>query len=507
MLLPKAQAIEILRQIDFGSSVAETDQLLEAARVETSTFQDLLLDRVDLVPGTKGSGKSALNRIITDFLSQFLMQQRKIVVAYGVQAEGDSVFHAFREQFDTLSEDEFINFWCVYLVSLARDRFVKNPSYASYLTECGYEVREFVDLCRRAKIPTPPNHSRFREVLGWVLGLVGRFKPKAKYVTETGTYYQLELEFDKESKPAVTTDSLSTFINEILASLEHLLSRADLSMWLMVDRLDELFARRTNTETRALRALLRTTRVFHSKHVRLKIFLRDDILEQVTDGPNGLTALSHITGRQSDRLAWSEDQILHLIVNRLFASEAIRQSLGVDRDRLNASASYRQEAFYRVFPPTVHGGERQSKTLKWLYTHTMDGRNVVTPRDVIDLLTRAKQRQLDEFGADSEGSTPWIICGPAIQYGLDELSKRKRDTFLKAEFPHFWEHISKLHGGRTEYLEASLEQLFGGDASSVIRDLVSIGLLQESRRANVGKTYRIPYLYRAGLQLTQGLSE
>jgi len=53
----------ILEQLDLGSSIAELDKLLETARVETSAFSDLLNDKVDLIPGTKGSGKSALFRI------------------------------------------------------------------------------------------------------------------------------------------------------------------------------------------------------------------------------------------------------------------------------------------------------------------------------------------------------------------------------------------------------------------------------------------------------------
>lgn len=503
----KARAIDVLRLIDFGSSIAETDQLLETARVETSVFHDLLEDRVDLIPGTKGSGKSALNRIITDFLPRRLLSQRKVVVAYGVQSEGDSVFHAYKEQFDRLSEDQFINFWCVYLVSLARDRFVKNGEFSELLRSSERDVTRFLDLCRSCHIPETPNRNRLNEVLGWVLQLIGRFKPRAKYGMPTGEYYQLELEFDEETNEPISSQTLGTFLNEILDSLGKILQKSDLTLWLMVDRLDEIFLRRTETETRALRALLRTSRVFNATRIRLKIFLRDDILDQVTDSPEGMTALSHITGRQSDRLAWSQDQILKLIVNRLYAREEVRLLLGVDQEQLNTNSAYREAAFYKIFPPSVHGGKRQSPTLKWLYTHTMDGRNVVTPRDVIDLLTRAKQKQLDEYEADSVGDTPWIICKGAIVYGLEELSKRKKDTYLKAEFPHFWPHILKLCQGRTEYSDVSLSALFGEGASAIIRNLTSIGLLQEYRRQNVGKTYKIPHLYRTGLELTQGMSE
>jgi len=109
--------------MDLGSSVAEADTLLEVARIETSAFADLLSDRVDLIPGTKGSGKSALFRIFVDFLPAFLLQHRKVVVAHGVQAPGDPVFHAFKDEFSNLSEQEFISFW-VHLSSLSCPRTV-----------------------------------------------------------------------------------------------------------------------------------------------------------------------------------------------------------------------------------------------------------------------------------------------------------------------------------------------------------------------------------------------
>jgi len=78
-----------------GSSVAETDDLLETARVETSAFEDLIADRVDLIPGTKGSGKTALYRIFADFLADQLLRHRKVVIAHGVSQSGDTVFLAY----------------------------------------------------------------------------------------------------------------------------------------------------------------------------------------------------------------------------------------------------------------------------------------------------------------------------------------------------------------------------------------------------------------------------
>src|SRR5713226_9528971 len=137
----------LLQRLDLGSSVAESDTLLQAARIETSAFADLLNDRVDLIPGTKGSGKSALFRIFVDFLPDFLLTQRKVVVAHGIQAPGDPVFHAFTDRFSTLSEEEFISFWCIYLVSLAHEHFIKGSRYREFLNHAGAEVEAFRRAC------------------------------------------------------------------------------------------------------------------------------------------------------------------------------------------------------------------------------------------------------------------------------------------------------------------------------------------------------------------------
>jgi len=264
------------------------------------------------------------------------------------------------------------------------------------------------------------------------------------------------------------------------------------------------FAWRSKLETRALRGLLRTLRIFESQEIRVKVFLRDDILEQVASDGQGFTALTHITARQADTLRWSEDQILNMIVKRLCVSDILRDYLDVNSDRLAASKDYQEEVFYKVFPKSVYSGEKQSSTLRWIYTHTSDGRDVVTPRDVIDLLTKAKQKQQDEYKSDSSGESDFIIGPPAIIYGLEELSKRKKTTFLQAEFPHLWKHIKKFVGGRTQYSENDISGLFGKNWHVIVEDLISIGVLRTEGKREGSSTFKIPFLYRSGLEVRQG---
>jgi hypothetical protein len=503
------QLKELLMKCDLGSSVAESDNLLQVARIENSAFADLVSDRVDLVPGTKGSGKSALFRIFVDFLPDYLLKQKKVVIAHGVQAPGDPVFHAFNEQFSKLSETEFVSFWCIYLVSLAHEQFVKGPRYVEMLRNASAEVGAFRRACENAKIPEIRSAKTLRSILEWSLHVLKAWRPKLKYrLPEGGGEVELDLFGHPTPDPPPPRepdqeDALPKYVTEIRDALEAVLTKSGVSLWLMVDRLDEVFPRRSETERKALRGLLRAMRYFASEQIRVKVFLRDDMLDQLVRGAEGFTALTHVTVRQADTLRWTTDQIMAMLVKRLFANDDLANYLKVNQQRINASAKYRAECFNKVFAPTVFRGPKQSPTIRWIFNRCTDGRGAVTPRDVLDLIIRAKQRQQDLCASDPEGTTDWIISPNAIQYGFEELSERKRQTYLQAEFPHLWEYIEKFVGGKTDYHEAALRELLGGNWKILAEDLVAIGFL--SKRTKAGEdVYSIPVLYKHGLHITLG---
>jgi hypothetical protein len=503
-----AALLTVLEELDLGASVAEQDNLLENARVETSAFSELLNDKVDLITGTKGSGKSALYRIVVDFLPDYLLAHRKVVVAHGVQRTGDSVFHAFTNAFDKMTEDDFVDFWCVYFVSLARDHFVRGSRYQHDLAQCAGEVARFNAACRRARIPAFEGQPSLRSVISWAIDVVRQWSPKLKY-RPPGDAGEFEVDLfggvpeGANSRASKQEESLPRYVEEVRASLEPVLTRANLSLWLMVDRLDELFLRRSPTETRALRGLLRTLRIFTSPVIRIKVFLRDDIFAQVTK-ENGFAGLTHVTARQADPLRWSEDQILTMVTMRLFANKHLAGTLGIESARLEASEAYRREAFYMVFPEKVVPRANQSATLRWIYNHAKDGNGVVTPRDVILLLTRAKQHQFDICSADSSGRSDYVIGPAAIRYGLAELSQTKTEKYLLAEFPAIRDAIDKLRGGKAELSERHLQGLFGVAWKATTEELISAGVLAVERAGDGTASYKIPFVYRAGLGVTQG---
>jgi hypothetical protein len=287
MSYPNRALSTILHGLDLGSSVAESDTLLETARIETSAFSDLLNDRVDLVPGTKGSGKSALFRIFVDFLPEALLQQRKVVLAHGIQAPGDPVFHAFTDRFSKLSEDEFISFWCIYLVSLAHEQFIKGQRYREFLGHADAEIKRFQMACVNAKIPDIQAKKSLKDILEWSLHVLASWRPKLTYKPpDASGEWELDLfgsktEVHPKEAEETSDHSLPHYVNDVKEALEAVLEATQLSLWLMVDRLDEIFPRRSDVEKMALRGILRAMRYFSSTSIRVKVFLRDDMLEQV----------------------------------------------------------------------------------------------------------------------------------------------------------------------------------------------------------------------------------
>jgi hypothetical protein len=441
----------LLTALDLGTSVAEQDQLLQSARIETSVFSDLLADRVDLIPGTKGSGKSALFRIITDFMPSFLLQQKKVIVAHGVKSQGDPVFHVFTEQFEKLTEDDFVSFWCIYLVSLAHEQFIKDPKFSEYIARADEEVKKFKAACEKAGIPEIQAARSLKSILEWCLKTLSSWRPKLNYLLPEGSgKIEIDLfgnlhDYKQSSQKPENTPK---YINEIQDSIENILKINNLSLWLMIDKLDEIFPRRSDLERRALRGLLRAVKYFSSERLRVKIFLRDDMLEQIVSGGEGFTALTHITARQADKLRWTEEQILSFIVKRFVANENFIHFAKIDKEKIDASSVNRTECFNIIFPPSVFRGPKQSSTLRWIINRCSDGLGVVTPRDVLDLLTRAKQKRVDTLAGNPEIQSDYLFDSGSIIYGFNELSLKKRDTYLKAEFPHLWPIMEKFSGGK-----------------------------------------------------------
>jgi len=132
-----------LQRIDLGNGVAEYDNLLWTCMVQTQHFTDLLYDRIDLVLGSKGSGKSSLFRMFGEILENLLFEKWQTIVVSGVETKGDPIFKSYSEHFQQFSESQFETFWKAYLLSLVYNEIFHEPRTNAIFAPHAEELASF----------------------------------------------------------------------------------------------------------------------------------------------------------------------------------------------------------------------------------------------------------------------------------------------------------------------------------------------------------------------------
>ena len=111
-----ATKTEVLRTLNLGNSVAEFDDALENYFVETETFRALVRDRGDIIAGDKGTGKTAMFRILQKRYRS-ITELTKVEVITGFNPDGAPVFERLASA-HVMDEGQYTTVWKAYILSL-----------------------------------------------------------------------------------------------------------------------------------------------------------------------------------------------------------------------------------------------------------------------------------------------------------------------------------------------------------------------------------------------------
>jgi hypothetical protein len=484
----KLKTLTALKALDLGNSVAEFDGALERYFVETEAFSALSKGKIDIVAGDKGTGKTALYRILKERYATIEgMEDVEIVPAFNVQ--GSPIFQRMSEG-EPLTEGQYITLWKAYFISLAGNWLL--TLYEDALSDTMFELKSMLrdtELLRESDSPS--------SVFTGVLTLFRRLtNPESAEMAIAVTAEGLpvtsgRITFRKEDtgpKSLVPHD-------EALELLNRALLEANLNIWLIMDRLDEAFAGLPSAEIPALRALLRTyLDLTPYSHLNLKLFLRRDLFRRIVG--ETFVNLSHVNARRYE-IRWDDESLRHLFDLRLKENEELLQLISsTDADP--------QTLFGQIFPEQVDPGDRKPITWAWIMSRIRDGNDVKSPRNLLDLIARAREsaiRTQERLRSAYDPASP-LLTSESIKQGLRQLSElRVLDTLL-AEAGTQSYLVDKFRNGKAEHnmetLQSTLE-MSGVEFKKAVQFLQDIGFLE-----SVGATYKIPMLYRDGLGVTQG---
>ncbi|AMW19871.1 P-loop ATPase, Sll1717 family [Mycobacteroides chelonae] len=482
---------KMLHQLDLGSAVAEHDQLLKQYFVETSVFKQVIEDRVDVVAGDKGTGKTAIFLILSErYTSYPALDAVEVVPAFN--PAGTPIFQRLLET-ETLDEDQYIAVWKVYFLSLAGN-WVLN----FFDDDLSNDMKQLDDLLKRADLrsadETPETIfgkliNRVKKQFARVRGL----EASASTTSEGIPILSGKLLFDASDDEAGATASETVRPDDALALLQRILADNEFKIWLVVDRLDEAFQGKPAVERPALRALLRTyLDTLGFPNMRLKLFIRRDLLARIVVG--GFVNLTHINARKVE-ITWDDDDLKDLLDRRLRASAQFIEMLDADTESSDA-------LFQLVFPDQVDPGTRKPKTWVWMLSRIRDANGVKPPRNLIDLALKAQEQQFKREERDARTYQPGkepLITSDALKRGLQALSEQRVLDTLLAEAGDDAILVEPFRNGKSEHNSQTLADLLGENSSSKIEVLKTLGFLEP-----IASNYKIPMLYRGGLNITQG---
>ena len=276
----------------------------------------------------------------------------------------------------------------------------------------------------------------------------------------------------------------------------------DFQVWLLFDRLDVAFAESRELESNGLRALFKTyLDLLSSDRINLKIFLRSDVWASIT--AEGFREASHITRQLT--ISWSNAALLDLVVNRLLQNAPVLDFLGADARQIQ-SAAQKRELFDRIVPEKVDAG-RNPQTFEWVLSRAQDGSRLAAPREVIHLLTEARNSQLALLERAEEPPPGFeLLSRQALREALPLVSRVRLEQTIYAEYPEIKGRITALEEEKTEHTPETLASIWGisvDETKIVATRLVEIGFF-EARGDKRSPRYWVPFLYRPALQLIQG---
>lgn len=484
---------DILQKVQFGNPVAELDEDLPNYFLITDTFKHLTSGKFEIIAGDKGTGKTAIYQHLQH-------SYKKIPELYGVEViagfnlSGEPLFRRLGDE-NKLTEGQYITIWKMYFLSLAGNWLLKNSR-----GQKSQSLNNLSNLLSKIGLLSIDDSagSIFSRLMGWLrLNATPKTVGMEVSFNEFGIpVFTPKIELGKASTPE-TADIEVISHQEAYNTLNTALAERNIILWIALDRLDEAFVGRPDIEALALRALIRTFMDMSYRNLRLKLFVRNDLFRKITR--EGFVNLTHVHARRKE-IMWDDEDLLGVIVQRIRNNSEIFRTIG-----FNVSRASNKQIFNMMFPHKVYLGPQGSTTWNWMLNQIRDGNNVRPPRNLIDLCIMAQEEQLrHERHAPREYAINIPIIEPeALKKAAVRLSKQRIEDTLMAEYGEDVKTaIKAFRNGKAEHNEETLAELFGVEVAAarlIAKVLSDIGFLEEYRN-----TYKVPPLYRPGLNITKG---
>jgi hypothetical protein len=189
------------------------------------------------------------------------------------------------------------------------------------------------------------------------------------------------------------------------------------------------------------------------------------------------------------------------VVRRLLRNRPLTAAYGVAEGDVLASVDRQREFFDRLVPDQVDA-EADRRTFEWLVDRIRDGTGQAAPRELIHLLSLARDTQLERLErGEPEPSGEPLLSPQALLDALPEVSRSRLEQTIFAEYPDSRSFLLALDQQRTDQTSKTLAGIWQVDedtATVIANGLVELGVF-EQRGTRTNPSYWVPFLYHSAL--------
>jgi len=474
-----------LHALDFGRVDAESEPDLDQRFVRTSDFEQFARDDIWIAIGPKGTGKSALFELFAkyeDVARSLAPGGLADVVITAGSGFGDlsQLATGDIERLKGESGYDHDRLWRLYIAI----RAALGAAAAGVRVDAG-PLRDLLRALGELKDPRilPLMKSLWRTVVGDPPGEISIASHGATITIKSG---------------AKSLDVVS-----LLGDLQTALADAGKTLWILFDKIDEVFPSDPGERRAAIEGLMTASMAIRRQFpaIQPKVFIRTDIWRGLQ-----FTNKSHLTDKRVE-LAWSGDQLAVMLLKRACVDPVVR-ALVEERVPVllgsvveNLQPEEVEAGLLAVFPATVYPGEREARIVDWITTRVTDAQGTVLPRETIMLGNRARAEQI-ETGHPAEDA---LLSRESVRDAFTFVSEERVSSYL-AEFPDVEDHLRRFRGQVTgTFMRAELDVLMEGlepSGIAMLDRLFEIGVLKPLSGTTVtAAEFEVPRLYRVGLGL------
>lgn len=475
-----------ITKLDVGSRVAEQEtEGLKTYFQETQLWHSILNEKVDIVFGCKGSGKSALYTYLPN--KEYELLERNVHLLLAENPRGTI---AFKDLSTTppKNEFEFQSIWKLYFIVLISQR----------LTDEHYSDENFKHVVEKLQdSDLLPRRLSFTSIVKMVRDYIRRinptFEPNVGLDQYSGTVNKVGVKISLLEPSTKESDKGVVSLDHLLELLNLSLKKNKEKIWLSIDRLDAIFQDNFDLEATALRTLFQVYLDFQQyENLRLIIFLRDDIWNRIIEG--GFREASHLI--KTDTITWDRGSLFNLLMSRILKNDELVRFYGFDEN----SANLKEDLFKKIFPKKTR--ENGDFNFDWIISRIKDAFDNSTPRELIQLVDSAIKSEIKRM-SENNYSSDSLISIEALLEGLKETSKTKVETLI-AEYPNLKPYILRLKGKKPRLKFEELKDIWDvGKKDSVIitNNLAKIGFFRNESDNEEYTILYIPTIFRPYLRI------